>query len=358
MSNFRGLVSSLIVLLICNGVDTFGSRANAVEIDFVTVGNPGNAPDTRFIDGPFGSVGYGYRIGKYEVTAGQYTEFLNAVAKDDPNGLYNSAMGDTGTPGIYGANIQQSGSRGSYVYSVATDWANRPVNYVSFWDATRFANWLHNGQPTGPQGPATTEDGAYTLTPSGILVNTVTRNLGARFFIPSDEEWYKAAFHDASASLAESYFGYATGASIFSQPGRDLSEATEPGNNANYASGSGFDFLIGSPYYRTEVGEFELSDSAYGTYDQAGNVAEWNETIFLSVDRGHRGGSFAGIPGFMRASAVDFTLPAIEISSIGFRVASIVPEPSSLLSSAMAAGLLVIIRRGQNLLAKPGVARA
>ena len=60
----------------------------------VTVGNPGNAPDTRYNAISVGSVGYAYQIGKYEVTAGQYTEFLNAVAKADPNGLYNTAMGD------------------------------------------------------------------------------------------------------------------------------------------------------------------------------------------------------------------------------------------------------------------------
>ena len=62
----------------------------------VTVGNPGNAADTRYDATGFGSVGYVYQIGKYEVTAGQYTEFLNAVAKADPNGLYNTAMGDHG----------------------------------------------------------------------------------------------------------------------------------------------------------------------------------------------------------------------------------------------------------------------
>ena len=100
---------------------------------------------------------YAYQIGKYEVTAGQYTEFLNAVADSDTYGLYSTLMGDILN---YGANIQRTGSSPNYSYSVAADWANRPVNYVSFWDAARFANWLHNGQPTGPQGPGTTEDGA------------------------------------------------------------------------------------------------------------------------------------------------------------------------------------------------------
>ena len=74
-----------------------------------------------------GAVGYTYNIGKYEVTAGQYTEFLNAVAKTDTYGLYNTNMWSS----TYGCKIQQSGSSGSYTYSVASDYANRPVNYVA-----------------------------------------------------------------------------------------------------------------------------------------------------------------------------------------------------------------------------------
>lgn len=64
------------------------AHAAPVTIDWVTVGNPGNANDIH--GNGFGAVAYTYRISKFEITAGQYTEFLNAVAKDDPNGLYNS----------------------------------------------------------------------------------------------------------------------------------------------------------------------------------------------------------------------------------------------------------------------------
>jgi formylglycine-generating enzyme required for sulfatase activity len=156
--------------------------AQAVTIEMVKVGNPGNAPDTEIMsDGSrtsgYGSVGYVYQIGKYEVTAGQYTEFLNAVAKADPNGLYNTAMGST--PGD-GANILRTGTSSNY--RVAADWADRPVNYVSFWDAARFANWLHNGQPTGVQGLGTTEGGAYHDVGNQALFG---RNTGALFFVPT-----------------------------------------------------------------------------------------------------------------------------------------------------------------------------
>ena len=91
-------------------------------------------------------------------------------------------MGDPS--GSLGANIQRTGSSPNFSYSVAADWANRPVNYVSFWDAARFANWLHNGQPTGPQGPGTTEGGAYhQRRQSG---DCLARKPGAKFFIPTE----------------------------------------------------------------------------------------------------------------------------------------------------------------------------
>jgi formylglycine-generating enzyme len=238
------------------------------------------------------------------------------VADDDTYGLYNTAMGDPGV--LQGANIQRTGSSPNFSYSVAADWANRPVNYVSFWDAGRFANWLHNGQPTGPQGPGTTEDGAYHDVGNQSLFG---RNPGARFFIPTEDEWYKAAYHDQSAGLAASYFDYPTGSN--STPGNDVTETTNPGNNANFFTNN---YAIGSPYYRTVVGEFELSDSTYGTFDQGGNVWEWNETALFSSMRGLRGGGLGYFSIGLHAAPHPFDPPSLEINSLGFRVASI-PEP-------------------------------
>ena len=183
-----------------------------------------------------------------------------------------------------GANIQRTGSSPNFSYSVAADWANRPVNYVSFWDAARFANWLHNGQPTGAQGPGTTEDGAYHDVGNQTLFG---RNAGAKFFIPTEDEWYKAAYHDKTAGLAASYFDYPTGTNAVPETistKRPIRATTRISTVGSYA--------IGSPYYRTVVGEFELSDSPYGTFDQGGNVWEWNETAVFSSSRGLRGGSF------------------------------------------------------------------
>lgn len=301
----------------------------ATSIDMVTVGNPGNAPDKRImVDGTFGygSVAYVYQIGKYEITANQYTDFLNATAKSDPNELYNPKMGDpsNGPNGPLGANIQRTGSAPNFSYSVAPDWANRPINFVSFWNAARFANWLHNGQPAGTQGPETTENGAYHDVGNAALFG---RNPGARFFIPSENEWYKSAYHNRSAGLSASYFDYPTGTNEL--PGNDISEMTNPGNNANCFRD--FNFAIGAPYFRTVVGEFELSGSPYGTFDQGGNVWEWNESAQFGSSGGLRGGSWGNLE-FMQASyRTGFDLET-GYSFIGFRVAGIaVPEPSSAL---------------------------
>jgi formylglycine-generating enzyme len=327
MSSIRALAIFFVVT----------ASAQAVTIDLVPVGNPGNAPDTRYIGNSVGSVGYNYQIGKYEITAGQYTDFLNAVAKADPNGLYNTSMGDPGA-GVLGANIQRTGSSPNYSYSVAADWANRPVNYVSFWDTARFANWLDNGQPTGAQGSGTTEDGAYHDVGNQTLFG---RNAGAKFFVPSENEWYKAAYHNKTAGLAANYFDYPTGSNA--APGNNINETTNPGNNANYLTNA-----IGSPYWRTVAGEFELSDSPYGTFDQGGNVAEWNETR-LDPGRGLRGGAWnSNNPTEEHAQGRGGSLlaPTAESAQVGFRVASsAVPEPSTLLLTIGAFAVLPTRRR-------------
>ena len=122
----------------------------ALTLDTVTIGDLGNPNDST----GYGGVSYRYAIGKYEVTLNQYTEFLNAVADTDTYALYNIYM----AADLNIAGISQTGTSGSYAYSVIGD-GNRPVSYVNWFGAARFTNWLHNGQPTGLQTASTTEDG-------------------------------------------------------------------------------------------------------------------------------------------------------------------------------------------------------
>lgn len=319
-------------------------------IEFVTVGNPGNQdapPDSS--GASCGAVDYVYRIGKYEVTYGQYLEFLNAKAKSDPTGLYDQSMGDD----KIGNGINRSGFNGSYTYSLINETsANLPVNYVNFRDAVRFVNWYNNGK-----GNASSEDGAYLITTaklkaasrvqgvnryaidgqSSIVVGdqieisgftgigfdvrsqvvkvefidgttyisvpneypdgqatgegvavaiSATHSPSAKYWIPSEDEWTKAAYYNPNLNGGSGgYFIWATQSN--EHPGNSL----EPiANQANIPSAD-LTRLANAPLSReitpftgpnllTPVGTFSKSPSYYGTFDQDGNVTEWTETVY------------------------------------------------------------------------------
>ena len=335
----------LVCLSIAASADVFNLGMGYTNLETVFVGDTGNVGE---LSGPggggyypariCGSVGYNYNIGKYEVTTKQYTDFLNAKAKSDPYGLYNSAMADT-TNNSQGCNIKRTGTSGDYSYTVGngsqtdiTNWANRPVNFVSYWDSLRFANWLGNGQGNG-----STETGAYTLNGcTGYDGRTIQRNAGATWAVTSEDEWYKAAYYKGGNTNA-GYWLYPTKSNT-APTNQVLS--TDPGNSANYYINS---YSIGGPYYRTNVGEFENSASAYGTFDQGGNVYEWNEAIVYQDEnhacRGLRGCSFNG-SSTLQASFRSGDYPSFEYSGIGFRVSQ-VPEPSSII--ALAGGLISLL---------------
>jgi formylglycine-generating enzyme required for sulfatase activity len=297
------------------------AAAQPLVIETVTVGNPGNAGDPIQFQGSFGAVGYSFAIAKYEVTTGQYATFLNAVGASDPYGLYDTRMWTH----AQGCKIERTGGPGSYAYSVAPDWANRPVNFISWGDAARFANWLHNGQPTGPPGLATTEDGSYFLNgkQSDFELESVVREPDATWVIPTEDEWYKAAYHK-NDGVTGNYFSLPTATSAAAS--NDLIDP-DPGNNATFQRSPGADFTIGAPYWRTEVGAHENSESPYGTFDQGGNVLEFNETVPETDIRGIRGGSWfwGDISKFSRPLDMH---SSDEFSDLGFRVATLeLPAP-------------------------------
>jgi formylglycine-generating enzyme len=200
-----------------------GDASALVTVVSVPVGDINNPANWIF---DVGSVGYNYSIGKYEVTLNQYCAFLNAVGATDTYGLYNPLLNSL--PQVRG--IYRSGASGSYHYSVIGS-GNRPVTYVSWFDAARFVNWLQNGQPTGLQGPATTETGVYALNgATGGL--GFARNPAARFCLPTLDEWHKAAYYDPTgASGYAGYWFYPTRSN--DQPNSRPGNSFDP-NSANY----------------------------------------------------------------------------------------------------------------------------
>jgi formylglycine-generating enzyme required for sulfatase activity len=309
------------------------ARAQPVVIETVTVGNPGNAGEqSRLAAGDptfYGGVAYTYTMARYEVTAGQYTAFLNAVAATDTYNLYHPRMDYDADPTRNGCNIERHGSPGSFTYSVAPDWAERPVNYVSWADAVRFANWLHNGQPTGAQDLATTEDGSYFIDGIGENDDTqledVVREPDATWVVPTDAEWYKAAYHK-NDGVTGNYWNFPTGAD--SGVSNQLVDP-DPGNHATFfASGA---FTIGAPYNRTEVGAHENSESPYGTFDQGGNAMEFTETVPEPDIRRMRGGSWRSAGTNLFVSEVDDVMHSSDqFDDLGFRVARVGAAPPAI----------------------------
>jgi len=308
--------------------------AQLVNYELVPVGDAGNAADTT----GYGAVPYGYQMGKYDVTIGQYTAFLNAVAATDTYSLYNAGMATD----LNVAGISRSGTSGSYTYSVINNGgnsANRPITYVDWFDAARFANWMSNGQPTGLQGQTTTESGAYDLWmwPPGVApgVSFVNWNTGLAplYRIPTENEWYKAAYYSPVLNSGSGgYYTYATQSNA--DPGNLIGSGA---NQANWNNGvfsvTRWPFYSPSENYLTDVGAFTNSESFYGTFDQSGNVYQWNDLDGRTgLSRGFRGGIWDYRDAFFLSSAWrDSQAPSYEDTYIGFRLASPVamPEPST-----------------------------
>jgi sulfatase modifying factor 1 len=332
----------------------WAASVSAITIDTVPIGDVGNPSDPTTANqfgGPLGGVNYAYNIGKYEVTVGQYTAFLNAVAATDTYALYNARMATD----LNVAGIARSGTSGGFTYNVIGS-PNHPITYVSWGDAARFVNWLHNGQPTGAQDSTTTENGAYGLfgATTQAALGSPTRRANAKWFIPTQNEWNKAAFYQpvTLGGDSDSYWAYATKTN--SPPYSDQPPGATPDNtrvgNWNQTDGvaNGYDdgyavtgstVLSSSQNYLTDVGAYTSSPSYYGTFDQAGNVREWSETSWLNEYRGLSGGSWSD--SLIYSSSANpsingadprFNFPNNEFNFLGFRVATIfVPEPASFL---------------------------
>lgn len=252
----------------------------------------------------YGFVGYPYEISKYEITIDQYAAFLNAVAKSDLYGLFDTNMASfTGVRGI-----QRQGTSGNYSY-VLRGTGNRPITYINWFRAARFANWLHNGATTSP---ASTETGAYPL--NGNTNTIVAAASNALYRLPTENEWFKAAYFDLTNNR---YWNYPTRSD------------TPPLNNlwgmvpiATYSNNGSFTLgnnPAASDNKLTGVGQTR-SPSGYGTYDQGGNVCEWVDNQSQLPYGVMRGGSWGRDASAMHVTNRDVRAPGQAWSDYGFRL--------------------------------------
>lgn len=292
-----GAASLLLAMGVCSQAGAVAKKPQLVQdrIAWVHVGDPGNPPDTVQMvsdrTSGYGSVPYSYDIGKYDITNPEYAAFLNAKAsKGDPHLLYYPCMSRASCYGL-GSGIIRTGSAGNYRYVVEKGRERRPVNYLNLYMALRFANWVNNGE-----GDASTETGAYTLL-GGQIVPTnalsLKRNPGAKVFLTSEDEWYKAAYY--SPKLRK-YFAYPAGSD---QP----MECTMP-SKARNAGNCDLVTAVNNPdnpglpstsawFYGdiTDVGAYPNSVSPYGTYDQGGNVFQWTDVVTTALTNQYQAGS-------------------------------------------------------------------
>jgi hypothetical protein len=269
--------------------DTFGSGSNAFDIAFVTIGNPGNPADTTGQPNPARAVPYVYRIGKYEISE-QMVDKANALG---------------------GLGIAKDNRGPDY-----------PATSVTWFEAAKFVNWLNTS--TG-HTPAYKFDvgGNFQLwlpTDPGYDAANLYRNKKAKYFLPSVNEWHKAAYY----SPAGVYYDYPTGSDSVPDGIDFLGDTVF---DAVFFDGG----LNAGPNVITDVGVL----SPFGTAGQGGNVDEWEETSAdlinseIGEGRGIRGGGWSWPSSVLLAANRNAISPSYE-GIVGFRVASVVAEPTTL----------------------------
>lgn len=295
---------------------TFGSGANTFTINFVDIGNPGNPADVSGNPNPAGSVSYGYRISTYEVSE----QMIDKANAEGGLGLTKDTRG-----------------------------ADKPATSITWNEAARFVNWLNTSKGFSPAYKFAINPGdanyaaninnnivMWTASDPGYNAANPYRNGLAFYFLPSVDEWYKAAYYDAAAGV---YYDYATGSD--SAP-TAVASGTAAGS-AVYTQPFG-----NPPADITQAGGL----SPYGTMAQNGNVMEWEESDFdlangpVTDRRGVRGGYWSAPALNLQSANRLNNLPTGQINILGFRVAS-VPEPGTLGLVALSALISLACRKGR-----------
>jgi hypothetical protein len=310
------LAGVLSLIVTTTHADTFGTGPNDFTIDFVNIGNAGNTDDTGAGGGsyssPYGGVPYAYRMGTYEISQ-------DAITKATAGGLLNVTAGA---------------------------WAgNQPAANMTWFEAAAFVNWLnqqhysnasfkaYNLDPTNTTLTLWSSADAWTLGGENLY-----RHKDAYYFLPSENEWYKAAYHKNDGVTAN-YWDYATGSNAIPD-GIDFSGDTA----FDAVFDDGFEQV--APNDVTTVG----LTSPYGTFGQNGNVYELTETALDGINdlapelRTRRGGNWVRGETNLRSSTRVDADPPNAGDTLGLRVASVVPESSSTVLMC-SAGLLALARR-------------
>jgi formylglycine-generating enzyme required for sulfatase activity len=283
--------------------DTFGTSGNEFTIDFVNIGNAGNAADTT----GYGAVPYEYRVGTYEISQ-------NAIDKATASGM---------------ANVTAGAWTGS-----------RPAANISWYEAAAFVNWLNTSTGKTAAYDLAWDGSAWSMNlwSSGdawqLGGENLYRNKDAFYFLTSENEWYKAAYYNPAGS---NYYLYPTAS-----------------DTAPTAVASGTD--AGTAVYNAAAFVPATVDSAgglspYGTMGQGGNVWEWNESAWdgandsTSESRRVRGGNFFSSENYgLISSSKNLDGPTYEADDVSFRVAS-VPEPSTYALFLLGAGAVYLWKR-------------
>ena len=320
-SNLKLQLSTALLLVLAGAgqaqslLQTFGSGADQFTMEFVTIGNPGNTANTAWsgVGNTAGAVAYTYGIGKYEVSR-------SMIEKADGAGTLGITLQDMGS---YGGNG-----------------ANRPATGITWYEAAKFVNWLN----TSTGGTAAYKfDGSgnfqlWSAGDAGYDANNLFRNSLARYWLPSRDEWYKAAYGNSDGT----WNNYTTGSSTVPTA---TAGGTDPGTTVigqNFNSG---------PADIDNAGGL----SAFGTMAQGGNVFEWTESAADGVNssesenRGKQGGAYYTGDGDLAAQSFRFGVDSPSSDFIiGLRVAT-VPEPSAFSLLMICSVGLVAFRRRRNL---------
>jgi hypothetical protein len=296
-----GLIGSASAQLATS--DTFGTGANQFSLDFRTIGNAGNAADTT----GYGSVGYTYRIGTYAISQ-------NQIDKATASGLQNV---------------------------VAGWWSgDQPAAYMTWYESAAFVNWLNTSTGNQAAYKLSHAEGSPSISlwesfDPGYNSFNQYRNSQAKYFLPSENEFYKAAYGKSDGS---GYYLYPT--------------ASDNAPTAVASGTAGGTAVYGQNWSQGPASVYEAGGlSSYGTMGQKGNIRQWQDSVIYGPrgpaypGRVHSSGDFTGFDFQLISSKRSGDFMDTETVFHGFRVASVVPEPSTYALFGIGALALIIAYR-------------